>query len=178
MNSAESYEKIVKAALTGKRLAVRISAILSYIAIAVVFLLVALNNISFFAVIIAMGALVIFGIVKFTWKYLQLEFEYSFSYGTLSIAKIYGKSTRRQLVEADMKSLLLIAPATEENIDRAELLEPDERVIAVSSESADDIWLALTGDKDEKRVLIFFEADERSLGILRTANPYVFSKKI
>lgn len=178
MNNAQSYEKIVKASVTGKRLALRISVILSYLALAVVFLLFALNNLNFFAVILVMGAIVIFGVVRFTWKYLQLEFEYSFSYGVLSVAKIYGKRTRRQVAEGEIKSLLMIAPATEENIASADRLEPEERVIAVSSESAENIWLALTGDKDEKRVLIFFEADERSLGILRAANPYAFSKKI
>ena len=178
MNSSQTYEKIVKAADTGKRLALKISAILSYTVLAVIFLLVALNNLSFMVVILAMGALVTLGVVKVTWKYLQLEYEYSFSYGTLCIAKIYGKRTRKQIVEADIKSLVMIAPATDENIEKAERLEAEERLVAVSSNSADNIWLALTGDKDEKRVLIFFEADERALGILKSLNPYAFSKRI
>lgn len=178
MNSTQTYEKIVKADNTGKRLALKISVILSYIALAVIFLLFALNNPSFLVVILAMGALVVFGVIKFTWKYLQLEYEYSFSYGTLSVSKIYGKRTRRQVAEGEIKSLLMVAPATEENIEKAERLEAEERVLAVSSERAENIWLALTGDKDEKRVLIFFEADERSLGILKSVNPYAFSKRI
>ena len=178
MNNLGTYEKIVKASLTGKRLAVRIAAILLYAIIAVAFLIAALINFNIFAVIALVGALVTVGLIKLTWKYLQLEYEYSFSYGTLSVAKIYGKRTRRQVAEADIKSLIMIVPATKENIARAEHLEAEGRVIAVSSESADNIWLVLTGDKNEKRVIIFFEADERSLAILKSTNPYAFSKSI
>jgi len=173
-----SYERVVKASNTGKRFALTVSVILSYIAVGLIFLLAALSDLNNALPIAAIGALITFGIVKLTWKYLRLEYEYSFSYGTLCVAKIYGKRTRKQLVEADIKSLVMVAPATQENIDKAERLEAEERVIAVSSESAENIWLALTGDKDEKRVLVFFDADERSLGILKSLNPYAFSKMI
>ena len=81
-------------------------------------------------------------------------------------------------LSADIKSLTMIAPATQENIAKAEHFEPDARVYAISSEAAENIWLALTGDKDEDRVLIFFESDERSLDLLKSVNPYAFSKKI
>ena len=178
MNSSLSYERVVKARNTGKRLAVKISVILAYVIVAVLFLIAAVSNLKNVLPILAIGALVTFALIKITWKYLQLEFEYSFSYGTLCISKIYGKSTRRQMVEADIKSLLMVAPATKENIDKAERLEAEDRIIAVSSEAAENIWLALTGDKDERRLLVFFEADERSLSILKAVNPYAFSKRV
>ena len=142
------------------------------------FLLAALSNLSNALPIVAIGVLIILGLIKLMWKYLCLEYEYSFSYGVLCVSKIYGKRKRKQIVEADIKSLIMIAPATQENIAKAEHLEAEERVISVSSEKAENIWLVLTGDKDEKRVLVFFEADERSLAILKSVNPYAFSKRI
>jgi hypothetical protein len=132
-----------------------------------------IGNKSFVLILLA-GALTTFTLVILTWKYLQLEYEYSFWYGRLSIARIYGKKKRKALIDTDLKDLLIIAPATEEYIARAEHFDIEARIIAVSSESAENIWLAVTGGEDERRVLIFFEADERSLNMLKTANPISF----
>jgi hypothetical protein len=40
------------------------------------------------------------------------------------------------------------------------------------------MWLLVTGGKDMPRNLVFFEADDRMLALLRQANPSVFVKKI
>ena len=178
MNGSLGYEKIVKVSNVGKRFALKISVIFSYIALGIIILLATLNNVNNALPIFITGALVLFGVVKLTWKYLYLEYEYSFSCGTLCVSKIYGKRTRKQIIEADIKSLIMIAPATQENIEKAEHLDAEERVMAVSDENAENIWIALSGDINEKRTLVFFEADERSLGILKLGNPYAFSKKI
>ena len=77
----------------------------------------------------------------------------------------------------DIKTLTMIAPATKENIAKAEHFRPDACIYAVSHDGAEDIWLILTGDEDKKRFLLFFEADERSLDILKSSNMVAFSKK-
>ena len=58
-----------------------------------------------------------------------------------------------------------------------ENLKPEGRIIAVSSEYADDIWLIVTGEENEPRTLIFIEADERALEILKFNSPFAFIKK-
>ena len=178
MNNLQTYERIVKAANTRKRVAIKISLILSYLLFFSLWLIFALNNPNIFIPIIIAGALSTFGAFRISWKYIQIEYEYSFCYGDMNVSKIYGKRKRKALAHADIKSLLFIAPATQENINKAEKLEIEERIIAVSSEEADNIWLAVTGDKDEKRLMMFFEADERSLALLKSVNPYAFSKRI
>ncbi len=196
MNNSQFYEKIVKVPNKGKQLAKKISLAMSYLLFFSIWLGAAgynaindINSIvkylnegkgtmSFtFIFIFAAGILTTLMLFLITWKYVQLEYEYSFSCGTVSFAKIYGKKKRKILVESEMKELLIIAPATEEYINKAEHFEIDERVIAVSTEKADNIWLVVTGGKDEKRILVFFEADERSLAVLKSANPFVFVKK-
>ena len=176
MNSTQTYEKIVKVKNTGKHLAKKVSLIMAYVLFFAFWLASALRNIGnkSFVLILLAGALTTFTLVILTWKYLQLEYEYSFWYGRLSIARIYGKKKRKALIDTDLKDLLIIAPATEEYIARAEHFDIEARIIAVSSESAENIWLAVTGGEDERRVLIFFEADERSLNMLKTANPISF----
>ena len=130
-----------------------------------------------FVPILILGGFITFVLVFITWKYLQIEYEYSFSFGIFTVSKIYAKKKRKTLVQAEMKDLLIIAPANDEYIKKAEHFEIEERVIAVSSDKAEDIWLTVTGGKDEKRVLVFFEADERALSILKSSNSFVFVKK-
>ena len=136
----------------------------------------AMENAESFVLIITGGLLATALLVIPTWKYLFLEYEYSFWYGRFGIAKIYGKKKRKAVIDTEIKDLLIIAPATEEYIARAERFDIDSRVIAVSHESADNIWLTVTGGKDELRILIFFEADERSLAMLKASNPLAFAK--
>lgn len=177
MNSSQTYEKIVKAKQTGKHLAKSISLIMSYALVIFFWITIAVFNAAIIVPIALLGALTSFVLISVTHKYIFLEYEYSFLYGRLGISKIYGKSKRKAMIETEMRDLLIIAPASEENIAKAERFEIEDRVIAVSSEAAENIWLTVTGGKDERRILIFFEADERSLSLLRTANPHVFSKQ-
>ncbi len=176
MNNSQTYEKIVKVKNTGKHLAKRVTLAMCYLLFFAFWLSAALDNIEYFVAIVLAGALATLLLALLTWKYLQLEYEYAFWYGRMSVSKIYGKKKRKTLVDVDIKHILIVAKATEENIQRAEHFEPDRRIIGVSSESADNIWLVVTGEPDARRELVFFEADERSLGMLRSINPFVFVK--
>ena len=176
MANNQLYEKIVKVK-NAKQTAKLVSTVIAYVIYLAVWVLAGILNPESSILIFIGGVLSCALIVFISFKYLFVEYEYSFCFSSLSVAKIYGKRTRKSLIHTEMSDLLIIAPATDENIQKAERFEPERRIIAVSSERADDIWLCVTGGKDEPRVLIFFEADERSLSILRSAAPYVFVKK-
>ena len=178
MNNSQTYEKIVKKAFKGKHLIKTVILFLCYALFAAIWLIIAFNSASKIILVLVAGVLSTLFLVAITLKYVRLEYEYSFWYGGLSIAKIYAKKSRKAVIETEMKDLLMIAPATEENIARAEHFEIEGRVLAVSHEKEDNIWLAVTGGKDERRIIIFFEADERALGMLKAANPHAFVKKI
>ena len=178
MNNGSTYERTVKVKNKGSYLAKKITVIMAYVLFFSVWLAAAMSNAKSFIPILTAGILSTLLVVSFTWKYLFLEYEYSFWYGNMSIAKIYAKRKRKNVLSTEIKDLLIIAPANEENIHKANRFEPEETLMAISSESADDIWLTVTGGKDEKRVLIFFEADERSLDMLKKANHFAFVKKI
>lgn len=177
MASSQLYEKIVKVKNSRQR-AKLICAILGYAIFLFVWILIGISNPESSILIFIGGILSDLLLILITSKYLFLEFEYSFCMNTLTIAKIYGKKKRKQIFETDMSKLIMIAPATEENIEKADSLKPDARIIAVSSEYAENIWLCVTGEENEERALVFFEADERSLSILRSCSPSAFVKKI
>ena len=177
MASTQLYEKIIKVK-NAKQRAKLISAILSYVLYLVIWISVGLLTPEKMVLIFIGGILSDALIILVTWKYLFLEFEYSFCMNILSIAKIYGKKKRSAVIEVDLKKLVLMAPATDESIECAERLEASSRIIAVSSEYAENIWLLVTGEENEPREMIFIEADERALGILKSNAPAIFPKKI
>ncbi len=178
MSNTSTYEKIVKIKSSGSHLAKKISLVMAYILFLSVWVIAAAYNPQNLVLIAAAGLLCTVLLIALTWKYLEVEYEYSFWYGSMSVAKIYAKRKRKTLVSAEMKKLLIIAPATQENIRKAEGFEPEKTVLALSGDDSADVWLTVTGDKNEKRVLIFFEADDRSLAMLKQASPFVFVKKI
>ena len=80
------------------------------------------------------------------------------------------------MLEVDLKQALLIAPYNEENIAKAERLGPEETVMALSSEDAEGIWFLVYEAEKEKRVLVFFEADEAAIRVLRRTNPHATAR--
>lgn len=176
MANTQFYEKIIKVK-NAKQTAKLISGILLYILYLAIWTFIGILNPKSSMLIFVMGILSALLIILVTWKYLFLEYEYSFCQNTLTIAKIYGKRKRKTVIEVNMQKLALIASATDENIQSAEPLSPEQRIIAVSSEYAENIWLLVSGEENEPRILIFIEADDRALSILKNNAPFSFTKK-
>ena len=177
MASAQFYEKIIKVK-NSKQTAKLISGILLYVLYIAVWAFIGILKPKSSILIFTAGILSALLIILVSWKYLFLEYEYSFYQSTLTIAKIYGKRKRKAIIEVNLQKLTLIAPATEENIQKAENLTPEQRIISVSNEYAETIWLLVTGEENEPRILIFIEADDRTLSILKSNAPFAFTKKI
>ncbi len=176
MVNTQMYEKIVKVK-NAKQTAKLISGILLYILYISIWLFVGIFNPETSILIFTFGILSCLLIILITWKYLFLEYEYSFCQNTLTVSKIYGKRKRKEITETNLHKLILIAPATDENIQKADKLQPENRIISVSSEYAENIWLLVTGEENEPRILIFIEADDRALNILKNNAPLAFTKK-
>ena len=176
MSSTQIYERIVKVK-NPKQTAKQISALLIYIIYLLTWIFIGILNPENSILIFAGGILSCALIVLITWKYLFLEYEYSFCQNTLTISKIYGKRKIKTLYDTDIQKLLLISEATDENIQKAEKLQPEDRIIAVSSEYSNNIILLVSGVENEPRMLIFIESDERILSILKKNAPFAFAKK-
>jgi hypothetical protein len=177
MASTQIYEKTVKVK-GAKQTAKLISGILLYILYSLVWIIAGIFNPQSSMLIFTGGILSLLLIILVSYKYFFLEYEYSFYQGTLTVSKVYGKRKIKHIIEVDLQKLILISPLTEQALHKAEQLEPDGRIIAVSNEYADDIWLIVTGEENEPKTLIFLEADDRILNILKSNAPLVFVKKI
>ncbi len=173
----QTYDKLVRTSTDAKIKTKKILAVIGYALFFSVWIILALNNPDIFVPMIVAGILCTVILMTISWKYFDVEYEYSIWYGTFTLAKIYAKKKRKNLLTADVKEFLLIAPATDEYVSKANHFEPKETFWAISSKSAENIWIFVTGGKDEPRNLVFFEADERSLAMLKQANPSVFVRK-
>ena len=176
MANTQFYEKIVKVK-NAKQTAKLISGILLYILFLSIWAFIGILNPENSMLIFAAGILSSLLLILISWKYLFLEYEYSFCQSTLTIAKIYGKRKRKAIIDVNLQKLAFIAAATDDNIQKAEHLNPEQRIISVSSEYAENIWLLVTGEENEPRILIFIEADEHTLSILKSNAPFAFTKK-
>ena len=174
--NTQLYEKIVKVK-TPKQTAKLVCAILFYILYIAVWFFIGLLNPKSIIFIFTLGILTALIIILISWKYFFLEYEYNFCLSSLTVAKIYGKRKRKVIIEIDISKCLTICPVSDEAIKKAENFELKKRIIAVSNESADDIWMLLYNDEDDQKHLIFIESDARIQSIFRTVAPHIISKR-
>ncbi|MBE6589090.1 MAG: hypothetical protein E7643_02820 [Ruminococcaceae bacterium] len=116
-------------------------------------------------------------IVFFTWKYTQVEYEYSFFSGTLTVSKILGGRKRKNLTKVHIRDLATVFPYSEKALQRAEGYGAKETVFAASSAEAPDLYVALWEDKETGvRHMLCLELNEKAIKIIKYYNMAAFAK--
>ena len=118
MNSNQTYEKVVKQCSEKKQNTNKALAIMGYSVFFAIWLVIGIFNLDILVPLAATGVLCTIALILLSWKYLDVEYEYALWYGSFEVAKIYSKKSRKTLLSAETKELLLIAPATEEYISK------------------------------------------------------------
>ena len=166
----QTYEKLIRQRATGRECIPRLVLLLSYVAWLCLCVLI-LTRLKFSAALVVLLLALTVVLILVTWKYVQIEYEYSIYGGSFFLAKIYGKKKRKELLEIDLKHAKLIAPRTEEYLEKANAMNPQEIVWAVSSPKSEDLWMIVYPINEKQNSLLFFEADERAIALLRKENP-------
>ena len=167
---SQNYEKLLPQKATGR-------ALLSYVLLVVGYLVwiglwfVIFVRVAFSPALLAVAIALSVGLVMITRKYVQVEYEYAIYSGSFFVAKIYGKTKRKELAEIDLKQAVLIAPRTEEFLAQADRMRIDRVLWATTSSNANNVWMIVTPNGEKSASLLFFEADEDALRILRRENP-------
>lgn len=162
------YEYTVAQKKTAALIAKRVSLILFYILWTVGLLLLGFS----FGLIVPLLALVPLSVwvwVFLTWRLTQVEYEYSFFAGKLTVARILGGRSRRVLCEIKLRDLISVRPCSEDAIARAESSQTKKPILAASSTDAPDLYVALWAEDDERRAL-YFEPTEKALKFIRIYN--------
>ncbi len=173
MNHSQSYERVLPIRPKGKQLSICISLFFSYLLVAMASGLLFLNTLNPY--VAALGILLTLTLFLLTRKYLRVEYEYAFAGGSLTIAKIYGKRTRKTVAEIDLSHLLFVDYDTEEARQNALRMNPEETILALSDPQASPALLLLWEINQKERKLLCMESDDRTEQLLRRNYPHVCS---
>ena len=110
-------------------------------------------------------------LVFLTWKYTQVEYEYSFFSGKLTVSKILGSRTRKKITEVHLKDLSSVQPYTDRNAEQAERYGAQNAYFAASSLEAPALYIALWEDHEtKKRSMLCLELNEKAIKIIKYYN--------
>jgi len=105
------------------------------------------------------------------------ELEISISSDSVSLAMIYGGKRRKEVFWAEADDILLIAPATEDNLKVAESYEPKDSFNATSDDEEMKKWLMVFKDEKENNYLFTFEAEDGVQKLLKALKPSAFKTR-
>lgn len=121
-----------------------------------------------FFLFLAIAIVAAFAAFVFLRKYSSVEYEYSIADGRITFSEILGKRARRVMQDFDIRKCVMIVPADDARI--ADYGAADT-YYAVSSAEAPGIYCAAFESDKGKRTVVYFEATEKALKILRSWNP-------
>ena len=171
MNDFETYEYVVGQKKTGKQTVRKIILVIVYILYMMTLLAIGMLT-RLAAPLLALAPLTLVVIIFFTWRYVNIEYEYSITSGEVTVSRILGGRSRKEMVEFRLRDCSMIAPLGDRMWkERAELFGAEQVWSALSSDDAPDAYFAAFENEKGKKGILYFEATERALKICRFYNP-------
>ena len=170
MADIQHYERVFKK----KRVGLKIAFIALYIFIASAWFVLS-ARIYFHYTFVLLAPLSILIAFLFTWRYTNVEYEYSFEGGILTFAKIYGKSIRKCVLELEIKAFDEIIPYNDKTAKRhakAKLVD------GILNKNAENPCLCVFKDESEDMFCFLFDCDEQSAKILKFFAPSITDRAI
>ena len=175
MHEFSAFEHCVGQRITAKWAALRVALVLFY-ALFVVALLVVGLFIRIGWPLFALVPLLLWILVFVTWRYTDIEYEYTITSGKLAFSKIYGGRSRKRVFEMNLRDAVLIAPLDNGSYSaRATAYRPERSFEGVSSFLAPNIYMLLfeldaKKRADKRRAIFYFEITKKALAICRFYN--------
>ncbi len=105
----------------------------------------------------------------FTWRFVQIEYEYRVVKGEMTFSKIYGRKSRREFLSVRIQDMSLLAPYTDDFKIRADSVK--NKYFAVSTMKSPDIYVGIFKDaKTKEESCIFFEATAKFVKLAKFYN--------
>ena len=82
-------------------------------------------------------------LVWFTWRYVSIEYEYSFAGGMMILSYVYGGKSRKKIAEIRIKDMTMIAPFEGDYVKEAEKYAPERTLDFTSDLQRDDVYQSL-----------------------------------
>ncbi len=149
MNEFENYEYVIALKPCGKTRLKKAGLIALYILFVISWLAFGLNTP--FPALLALIPLTTWILVFLTWRYSNVEYEYSVASGIVTFSKIFGGRSRKKVFELDLRSVERLIPIKDRDIERIlNDYEPKFEISFLSSPDAPDAYLALFAEDDTK----------------------------
>ena len=127
--------------------------------------------------LIALVPVTLWRVIWLTWRFTQVEYEYSFFSGALTISRVLGNRTRKKLLEIRIQNFSSVFAATEMNQSKIEAFAAENTIFAASEATAENLWVALWTDAESgKRMALYFEPNEKAIKILKYYNASAMAK--
>ena len=127
--------------------------------------------------LIALVPVTLWMVIWLTWRFTQVEYEYSFFSGELTVNRILGNRTRKNLTKVRIQAFSAVFPATELNQSKIEAFAAEKTIFAASEATAENLWVALWEDAESgKRQALYFEPNEKAIKILKYYNASAMAK--
>ena len=173
MSEFNTFEFVVDEKAEGKRKLVKVLGRLGLISIIVAWVIFSFLTYPGFAIL----AVVYLGLVLYFWKIFNCELEYSMTSGIMTFSRIYGGMKRKKVLDLFIKDMREIAPRTPESDAKLHGCGIAKTYSFSSHSTADDQYYALF-EKDGQLCVVYFEATEKTLKILRYYNPVTVVTKV
>lgn len=152
----------------GKYKLKRILMISAYTAFALAYFLLFVGmNIPMF---IALLPVLTWIITFFTWRFVSIEYEYYILDGEFRLIEVFGSKSMRELCRARISAMEVIAPYRGSAKHKADAFDAADRICGVSTMDNPDIYYAVFTDAEGKKRVVFFEATEKTLKVIKYYN--------
>ena len=173
MSEFNTFEFVVDERPEGKRKALKFWGRFGLIAFISAWVIVSLCTIFYLAVL----PLAMLGVVLYFWKIFNCELEYSMVSGQMTFSRIYGSRKRTKVLEVTIKDFREIAPRTAESDAKLKAQGVSKTYMFASHSTAEDQYYA-TFEEDGQLCVVYFEATEKTLKLLRYYNPVTVVTKV
>ena len=109
-------------------------------------------------------------LIFFSWRVTQVEYEYSFFSGILTVSRVLGGRSRRCLAEIPLRGLDAVYPCTDEHAARIDAFGAEHTLFAASDPEAVGLYALLWRDEENVKHALYFEPSEKALKIIRYYN--------
>ena len=173
MSDFNTFEFVVDERPEGKRKALKFWGRFGLIAFIAAWVIVSLCTIFYLAVL----PLAMLGVVLYFWKIFNCELEYSMTSGIMTFSRIYGGLKRKKVLELTIKDFRGIAPRTAESDAKLKAQGVNKTYMFSSHSTAIDQYYA-TFEENGRLCVVYFEATEKTLKLLRYYNPVTVVTKV
>ncbi len=109
-------------------------------------------------------------ITFFTWRYVSIEYEYYILDGEFKLIEVYGSKSMREMCRVRISAMEVIAPYRGSGKHKADSFNEADRICGVSTMDTPDIYYAIFTDAEGKKRVVFFEATEKTLKVIKYYN--------